>query len=85
MAMVIATIKALLVALFFMNLLYDRRKTALIFATAFLFLAIFHRSHVDGYFLPRRCLRPRPDYFSASFQVQIEQTLDTDSRVDRPR
>lgn len=40
-AMVIATTKALLVALFFMNLLYDRRENGVIFATAFLFLAIF--------------------------------------------
>lgn len=40
-AMVVATIKALLVALFFMNLIYDRRENGVIFATAFLFLAIF--------------------------------------------
>lgn len=40
-AMVIATTKALLVALFFMNLLYDRRENGVIFATAFLFLGIF--------------------------------------------
>ena len=40
-AMVVATVKALLVALFFMNLIYDRRENGVIFATAFLFLAIF--------------------------------------------
>src|ERR1700751_814590 len=40
-AMVVAAIKALLVALFFMNLLYDRRENGVIFGTAFLFLAIF--------------------------------------------
>jgi cytochrome c oxidase subunit 4 len=40
-AMLIATVKALLVALFFMNLLYDRRENGVIFVTAFLFLAIF--------------------------------------------
>jgi caa(3)-type oxidase subunit IV len=40
-AMVIATIKALLVALFFMNLWYDHKENGAIFATAFLFLAIF--------------------------------------------
>jgi caa(3)-type oxidase subunit IV len=40
-AMAIATTKALLVALFFMNLLYDRRENGVIFGTAFLFLAIF--------------------------------------------
>lgn len=40
-AMVVATIKALLVALFFMNLIHDRRENGVIFATSFLFLAIF--------------------------------------------
>lgn len=40
-AMFVATVKALLVALFFMNLLYDRRENAVIFGTSFLFLAIF--------------------------------------------
>jgi caa(3)-type oxidase subunit IV len=40
-AMVVATIKALLVCLFFMNLLYDRRENGVIFGTSFLFLAIF--------------------------------------------
>ena len=40
-AMVVATTKALLVGLIFMNLLYDRRENALIFVTSFVFLAIF--------------------------------------------
>lgn len=40
-AMLVATVKALLVALFFMNLLYDRRENGVIFGTSFLFLAIF--------------------------------------------
>jgi cytochrome c oxidase subunit 4 len=40
-AMAVATVKALLVALFFMNLLYDRRENGVIFGTGFLFLAIF--------------------------------------------
>ncbi len=40
-AFVIASIKATLVALIFMNLKYDRRENAVIFASAFLFLAIF--------------------------------------------
>jgi cytochrome c oxidase subunit 4 len=40
-AMIVATIKAFLVALFFMNLLHDHRENGVIFATAFLFLAIF--------------------------------------------
>ena len=40
-AMVISTTKALLVCLFFMNLLYDRRENGMIFSTSFLFLAIF--------------------------------------------
>jgi caa(3)-type oxidase subunit IV len=40
-AMAIATVKALLVALFFMNLIYDRRENGVIFGTSFLFLAIF--------------------------------------------
>jgi caa(3)-type oxidase subunit IV len=40
-AMVIATIKALLVMLFFMNLAYDHRENGVIFGTSFLFLAIF--------------------------------------------
>ena len=40
-AMLIATTKALLVALLFMNLLYDRRENGVIFGTGFLFLAIF--------------------------------------------
>jgi cytochrome c oxidase subunit 4 len=40
-AMLIATVKALLVALFFMNLLHDHKENGVIFATAFLFLAIF--------------------------------------------
>jgi caa(3)-type oxidase subunit IV len=40
-AFAVATLKASLVALFFMNLLYDRRENGAIFATSFLFLAIF--------------------------------------------
>lgn len=40
-AMAIATTKALLVALFFMNLYYDKKEYGAIFATAFLFLGIF--------------------------------------------
>jgi len=40
-AMIVATIKALLVALFFMNLYYDRKENAVIFAASFLFLIIF--------------------------------------------
>lgn len=40
-AMAVATCKALLVALFFMNLKYDKPENGMIFATSFLFLAIF--------------------------------------------
>ncbi len=40
-AFLVATVKALLVMLFFMNLLYDRRENGVIFGTSFLFLAIF--------------------------------------------
>jgi caa(3)-type oxidase subunit IV len=40
-AMAVASVKALLVALFFMNLWYDRRENAVIFVTSFLFLTIF--------------------------------------------
>lgn len=40
-AMAIATLKGTLVALFFMNLLYDRRENGLIFVTSFVFLAVF--------------------------------------------
>ncbi len=40
-AMAVATCKALLVALFFMNLIHDRPENGMIFATSFLFLAIF--------------------------------------------
>ncbi|MCM2322951.1 MAG: c-type cytochrome [Oligoflexia bacterium] len=40
-AVLIASVKALLVALFFMNLLYDRRENSVIFGASFLFLAIF--------------------------------------------
>lgn len=40
-AMVIATVKALLVALFFMHLLYDRPFNGLIFMLSFVFAAIF--------------------------------------------
>jgi caa(3)-type oxidase subunit IV len=40
-AMVIATAKALLVGLFFMGLLYDKRENAMIFLTSFVFLGIF--------------------------------------------
>jgi caa(3)-type oxidase subunit IV len=40
-AMVVATIKGLLVATIFMNLRNDRRENGVIFATSFLFLAIF--------------------------------------------
>jgi caa(3)-type oxidase subunit IV len=40
-AMVIATIKGLLVALIFMNLRNDRKENGIIFVTSFLFLAIF--------------------------------------------
>jgi caa(3)-type oxidase subunit IV len=40
-AMAVATCKALLVALFFMNLKYDRIENGVIFGTSFLFLAIF--------------------------------------------
>lgn len=40
-AMLVASVKASLVALFFMNLMHDRRENGVIFATSFLFLAIF--------------------------------------------
>jgi caa(3)-type oxidase subunit IV len=40
-AFVVATVKASLVCLFFMNLFYDRKENGAIFATSFLFLAIF--------------------------------------------
>ena len=40
-AMAVATTKASLVALFFMNLYYDRKENSVIFGTSFLFLAIF--------------------------------------------
>ncbi|MEO5968978.1 MAG: c-type cytochrome [Bdellovibrionia bacterium] len=40
-AMAIATAKALLVGLFFMGLLYDKRENAMIFLTSFVFLGIF--------------------------------------------
>lgn len=40
-AMAVASLKATLVALFFMNLWYDRKENGVIFATSFLFLAIF--------------------------------------------
>lgn len=40
-AMAVATLKATLVALFFMNLWYDRKENGVIFATSFLFLSIF--------------------------------------------
>lgn len=40
-AFLVASIKGTLVALFFMNLKYDRRENGVIFATSFLFLAIF--------------------------------------------
>lgn len=40
-AMMVATVKASLVALFFMNLFYDRKENGVIFGTSFLFLVIF--------------------------------------------
>lgn len=40
-AMLVATIKGLCVALIFMNLLHDKRENGVIFATSFLFAAIF--------------------------------------------
>ena len=40
-AMVIASIKATLVGLYFMHLKYDRRLNKLVYASSFLFLAIF--------------------------------------------
>ncbi|QDU84067.1 hypothetical protein Pla163_11690 [Planctomycetes bacterium Pla163] len=40
-AMIIATVKALLVALFFMHLLYDRPFNGLVFMLSFVFAAIF--------------------------------------------
>jgi caa(3)-type oxidase subunit IV len=40
-AMAVATAKALMVALIFMNLWYDKKENGIIFATSFLFLAIF--------------------------------------------
>ncbi len=40
-AMAVATTKATLVALFFMNLYNDRKENSVIFATSFVFLAIF--------------------------------------------
>ena len=40
-ALFVAALKASLVAVFFMNLRYDKRENAVIFATSFLFLAIF--------------------------------------------
>jgi caa(3)-type oxidase subunit IV len=40
-AIAIASVKAALVCLFFMNLKYDKRENGVIFSTSFLFLAIF--------------------------------------------
>lgn len=40
-AVVVATVKALLVALFFMGLFYDKKENSVIFASSFIFLAIF--------------------------------------------
>jgi caa(3)-type oxidase subunit IV len=40
-AMAVASTKALLVAMFFMNLKYDRAENSVIFGTSFVFLAIF--------------------------------------------
>ncbi len=40
-AVAVASVKALLVALIFMNLWYDKKENGVIFATSFLFLAIF--------------------------------------------
>jgi len=40
-AMLVATVKAFLVAMFFMGLKYDRRENGVIFVTSLLFLAIF--------------------------------------------
>jgi caa(3)-type oxidase subunit IV len=40
-AMAVASIKASLVALFFMNLWYDKKENGVMFASSFLFLAIF--------------------------------------------
>ena len=40
-AFAVASVKAALVALYFMNLKYDKRENGVIFATSFLFLAIF--------------------------------------------
>jgi len=40
-ALLVAVTKAMLVCLFFMNLLYDKKENSLIFATSFFFLAIF--------------------------------------------
>lgn len=40
-AIAVATVKALLVSLFFMGLYYDKKENGIIFATSFLFLAIF--------------------------------------------
>lgn len=40
-AVLVATVKALLVALFFMGLFYDKKENAVIFGTSFVFLGIF--------------------------------------------
>lgn len=40
-AVLVATVKALLVALFFMGLYYDKKENSVIFGTSFIFLAIF--------------------------------------------
>jgi cytochrome c oxidase subunit 4 len=40
-ALIVATVKALLVGMFFMGLLYDKRENAMIFVTSFVFLGVF--------------------------------------------
>lgn len=85
-AMLVATVKASFVCLFFMNLLYDRRENAVIFMTSFLFLAIFLvLTASDLLFRGDVYVKPRePLMAAAQSKSQIPNPwISTDALVER--
>ena len=68
LAMLVATFKASLVAMIFMNLKYDAKENAVIFITSFLFLAIFITFTVTDMFF-RGDVYVKPFNFNGNFAL----------------
>ena len=75
-AMLVATFKASLVAMIFMNLKYDAKENAVIFITSFLFLAIFLTFTVTDMFF-RGDINVKPFAFNAPFALLKPSTAQS--------